>query len=139
MSSVKSVLKLIGIIAVFYLAAPYLLRAIFWLFYKPQVEVVYETQVTGYITGYYVNRQYYLYYLDGNEKTYYDFNAFAPSLASPEIHKSGLTKQEMDSPGLGAYLKKGDYVNKQAHSTDLTVKRGSEVTHWVCSPKMANE
>jgi hypothetical protein len=139
MSSAKSIIKIIGIIILFYFAAPYLLRAIFRFFHKPQVEVLYETPVAGYITGYYVNRQYYLYYLDGNEKTYYDFNAFAPSLSSPEAHKIGLTKQELDSPGLGAYLKKGDHVSKQAHSTDLTVKRGNEITHWVCSPKQVDE
>ena len=132
--SAKDFLKLAAILVLFFLAAPYLLRAALGVFHKPQTEVGFTTAVAGQVTGYEMNRQYYLYYLDGNEKAQYDFNAFGPSLASAVTHRSGLTQQELASPGLGAYLKKGDYVTKLAQSTELSVRRGDTTTHWACSP-----
>ena len=132
--STKDILKLAVIAVAFYFAAPYLLRAVFAIFHKPVVDVGYSTPVAGHITGFYMNRQYYLYYLDGNEKTQYDFNAFGQALVSAEAHKKGLTQEELDGPGLGAYLKKGDRVSKAANSTELTVQRGDSLSHWACSP-----
>ena len=132
--SAKDLLKIATVIVLFYFAAPYLLRAALWLFQKPMVAVGYETAVAGHVTGYEMNRQYYLYYLNDDKKAQYDFNAFGASSASVEAHKLGLTRQELDSPGLGTYLKKGDRVNKVAQSTELTVHRGDTITHWACSP-----
>ncbi|MGI4737499.1 MAG: hypothetical protein ACRYG7_20220 [Janthinobacterium lividum] len=138
--SAKDILKLAAIAGLFFLAAPYLLRAVFAVFYTPRIAVGYDTPVDGRISGFYANRQYYVYYLNGNKKTYYDFNAFGQALASGETHrKSGLTQPELDGPGLGTYLKKGDYVSKAAHSTELLVRRNDTITHWACSPKQAKE
>ena len=132
--SAKDILKLAVIIVGFYLAAPYLLRAVFAVFHKPVVDVGYLTPVAGRITGFYMNRQYYLYYFDNDEGKQYDFNGFGRSLASAEAHKNGLSKQELDGPGLGVFLRKGDFVRKAANSTELTVQRGDSISHWACSP-----
>lgn len=134
--SVKDILKIIAILAVFYLLAPYLLAGINKLFISPRVEVSYATRVAGHITSISMNRQYYLYYLDNNNKTFYDFNAF-PASSSP--HTGNLSQEEVNKLILGTQLRIGDYVSKDANSIALTVKRGSNVTHWICSSESIEE
>ncbi|WP_156176458.1 hypothetical protein [Hymenobacter terrenus] len=124
--------NIVAVFAVFYLVAPYLLKLRFWLFSKPRIEVSYATEVSGQITGSEMNRQYYLYYLDGNTETSYDFNAFVPDSAS--THTGNLTQEEVNRLILGTQLQKGDYISKAAKSVALSVRRGNNTTQWHCSP-----
>jgi hypothetical protein len=76
----KMALVVAGILMLFYLVAPSLLRGTLALTAKPLIVVRYSTAMKGRITGSYVNRQYYLCYLNGDTKQYYDFNAFGQPL-----------------------------------------------------------
>lgn len=129
--TIKDICRIAVVLAAFYLAFPYLLSLSRWLFSTPEVEVAYDISVTGHITGSYVSRQYYLHYLDGNNKVYYDFNLFEPATPLP----TGLTQEEINRLGLGPYLRKGDYITKAAQSTTLSVHRGNSTTQWVCAKK----
>ena len=131
--SIKDILKLLAIAAVFFAVAPYLLNGINRLRYPATSAISYATPVKGYITGSKTNRQYTVNYLDDNEKQYYDFNGFVPDSVSPNI--DDLPQDEKNRLMLGAHLRKGDYVIKEANSTKLLVQRGTEATHWVCSPE----
>ena len=124
----KDWMKLVLFVVVFFAAAPYVLRAIMKVLY-PRTEVSAATALSAHITGSYVNRGYHLYYLDGNQQQYYDFNAFEQDL-TPE-RRQQLHLDEWNTPVLGRYLQTGDLVVKAANSPRLTVTRGSTVTHWV--------
>ena len=135
--SIKDILKLVAILVVFYLLAPYLLAGINKLFINPRVEVAYATRVVGHITASSMNRQYYLYTLDNDTKTSYDFNAFVPASASPRT--GNLSQEEVNKLILGTQLCIGDYVSKAANSAELTVRRGESLTHWICSSETVAE
>lgn len=129
--SAKDILKLLVIVAIFFMLAPYLLSSINKLRYPATVNVSYMTAVKGRITGSYTNRQYTLNYLDGNKKNYYDFNNFLPD----SIHTAldSLTQEDKNRLMLGAHLREGDYIVKAAHYTKLTVQRSGVSSHWICS------
>ena len=128
----KDWLKIVAVFAAFYLVAPYLLKLRFWLFNRSRIEVSYATAVSGQITSNEMNRQYYLYYLNGNTETSYDFNAFVPDSASTRTGK--LTQEEVNGLILGTQLQKGDYIDKRANETNLSVRRGDNTTQWHCAP-----
>jgi hypothetical protein len=130
--SVKDILKLLALAALFFALAPYLLNGVNRLRYPATVDISYATPVKGQVTGSRTNRQYTVNYLNGNEKSYYDFNSFVPDSISPDI--DNLPQEEKNRLMLGAHLRKGDYVSKAANSTKLTVQRGNHLTYWVCSP-----
>ena len=132
----KTALVLLGVMIAFYLIAPYLLRGTLALTTKPRIVVVYPTAVHGRITGSYVNRQYHLYYLDGNTERYYDFNAFGQPLTPAQER---LTPEGQDRLGLGQHLETGDLVSKAANSTVLTVQRGDSTSRWFCSTPEEDE
>ena len=111
----------------FFLLISYLAK----FFRIPTVDVDYETATDSQVTGSYMNRQYYVHYLDNNTKTYYDFNRFGPIVPLP----AGLSQEEINQRTLGHFLRQGDYVRKVTRSTILTVHRGDSTTQWVCSPK----
>jgi hypothetical protein len=127
---VKVALVLLGVMMLFYLVAPYLLRGTLALTSKPRIVVLYSTAVQGRITGSYVNRQYHLYYLDGDAKQYYDFNAFGQTLTPTQEQ---LSQEEQNMLGLGQRLETGDIVSKAANSTTLLVQRGDSTSRWFCS------
>lgn len=126
----KTGLLLLGIVIVFLLIAPYLLRFTLALTTKPRIVVEYPTALQGRITGSYVNRQYHLYYLDGNTERYYDFNGFGQPLTPIQER---LPLEEQNTLGLGQRLETGDIVSKAANSTLLTVQRGDSTSRWFCS------
>ena len=126
----KLVLVLLGIMMLFYLVAPYLLRGTLALTTKSRIVVSYPTAVKGRITGSYANRQYYLYYLDSDTKQYYDFNAFGQPLTPAQAQ---LSQEEQNMLGLGRRLETGDIVSKAANSTTLLVQRGDSTSRWFCS------
>lgn len=129
----KDWLKIGAFLLVFCAAAPYLLKLRFWLFSTPQVVVDWTMPLSGYITGSYVNRQHHSFYLDGNTKTYYDFNAFVPAAAYPQ--PDTLSQDDVNNLVLGAYLTDGDHVSKPARSNKLLVRRGNGSTQWLCPPR----
>jgi hypothetical protein len=118
----------------FYLVAPHLLRGTLALTTKPRIVVLYPTAVKGRITGSYVNRQYHLYYLDGDTKQYYDFNAFGQPLTPAQEQ---LSQEEQNRLGLGQSLEAGDILSKAANSTILLVQRGDSTSRWFCSAPAA--
>lgn len=134
--SAKYILRIIAVVVVLYLAIPYLLRGIFWVLYPP-VRISYATSVTGRITGIDMNRHYYLHHLDGNTRQYYDFNAFVP--ASSKVDRDSLSQDEENELVLGAHLRTGDQITKEAHSATLTVRHGNSVSQWVCPPVALTE
>jgi hypothetical protein len=135
--SAKDILKLLAIAAIFFALAPYLLHGINRLRYPATVNVSYLTAITGHVTGSRTNRQYTLNYLDGNERNYYDFNNFLPDSISTPL--DSLSQDDKNRLMLGAHLRKGDYIMKKAHSTQLTVQRGGINMHWICSPEAVAE
>jgi hypothetical protein len=128
----KDILRIILVLAVFFLVAPYLLRGMLSLFYSPQVVIRYKDAVKGQVTGIYRNRQHNSFYLNGSKSTYYDFNSFVPPGKLARI--DSLPQDEINNLVLGAYLQEGDSVTKEANTTMLVVKRGSMITQWECSP-----
>lgn len=94
--------------------------------------VEYPTAVQGRIRGTRVNRQYYLYYLDGNSEQDFDFNAFTQPLTPAQ---QLLGEEEQHTLGLGQRLETGDIVSKAAYSTVLLVQRGDSLSRWFCSAK----
>ena len=128
----KDILKIILIFGLFLLVAPYLLRGVLSLFYPPQVIIRYKDAVKGEVTGIYRNRQHNSFYLNGSKSTYYDFNSFVPPGKLERI--DNLPQDEINNLVLGAYLREGDSIAKEANTTMLVVKRGSVITQWECSP-----
>ena len=122
-------LLLLGIVIAFFLIAPHLPHFT-QLFAKPLVFVEYATAVQGRITGSEVNRQHYLYYLEGNTEQRYDFNAFTQPLTPAQQQ---LSQEEQNTLGLGQRLKTGDIVSKAANAILLTVQRGDSASRWFCS------
>ncbi|RZL07010.1 MAG: hypothetical protein EOO62_17810 [Hymenobacter sp.] len=135
--SLKDILRLVALLAAFYFLAPYLLSGINRLFINPIVEVSYPTAVDGHVTASSMNRQYFLYTLDGDTKTSYDSNVFVPATASS--HTGNLSQEEVNRLILGTQLRVGDYITKAANSTSLTVQRGTVTTHWICPPAEATK
>ena len=125
----KPILSLIGLAAVFFLIAPYLLQAFFFFFQKPHTLVRYAEAVHGRITGVEIERQFHMYYLDNNTKRWYGFNAFMPPL-SP-AHQQ-LSQEKEFASTLGRNLEVGDYVTKQPNSTLITVQRGDSTSRYYC-------
>lgn len=130
--SFKDILKLLALAVVFFAVAPYLLNSFNRLRYPTTTNVAYATPLQGHVTGSRTNRQYTLNYLDNNDKQPYDFNGFVPDSVAPDM--VGLSQDDKNRLMLGAHLRKGDYVSKEANSTRLTVQRGGTTTHWVCPP-----
>lgn len=124
---IKEIVKIIAVMLAFYFGVPYLVR----LFSTPTLDISYDTAVSGRITGNRMNRQYYVHHLDGDSKTYYDFNRFGPARPLP----TGLSQEEINSQSLGHYLRTGDEVAKEAHSGKLLVHRigDNSTTTWVCA------
>ena len=58
----EPILSLIGLAAVFFLIAPYLLQAVFSIIKKPCTFVHYAEAVQGRITGVEIERQFHMYY-----------------------------------------------------------------------------
>ena len=58
----EPILSLIGLAAVFFLIAPYLLQAVFSIIKKPYTFVHYAEAVQGRITGVEIERQFHMYY-----------------------------------------------------------------------------
>lgn len=125
-------LLLFCIVIAFLLIAPHIPTLVGSVTNKPRIMVEYPTAVQGRITGSRVNRQYHLYYLDGNTGQDYDFNAFTQPLTS--AHQQ-MDEEEQHTLGLGQRLETGDIVSKVANSTVLTVQRGDSTSRWFCSTK----
>ncbi|RZL07011.1 MAG: hypothetical protein EOO62_17815 [Hymenobacter sp.] len=121
----STLLKLATGVGMFFLVLPYVVR----LFSTPTVDVTQATAVAGEVTGSYMNRQYYVHYLNGDTKTYYDFNRFEPAAPPPP----GLTQEEKNRRALGPYLRQGDYVTKTANAATLVVRRAGQTTQWTCA------
>lgn len=128
----KNILKIILILVVFFLVAPYLLRGMLSLFYSPQLVIRYKDGVNGQVTGIYRNRQHNSFYLNGSKSTYYDFNSFVPPGKLERI--DSLSQDKINTLVLGAYLQEGDSITKEANSRVLVVKRDNVITQWECSP-----
>lgn len=123
--SIKEIIRIVVILGLFFVGLPYLIK----LFSTPAIDVEYGTSVNGEVTGSKMNRQYYLHYLNGNEKTYYDFNRFMPADALPP----GLSQEEINRRALGTYLRKGDYIEKGNNTNTLSVRRAGQRSLWVCA------
>jgi hypothetical protein len=130
--NVKIGLLLVCIVIVFFLIAPHIPTFVGSATNKPRIMVEYPTAVHGRITGSRVNRQYHLYYLDGNTGQDYDFNAFTQPLTPAQQQ---LDEEEQHTLGLGQQLEPGDIVSKAANSNVLTVQRGDSTSRWFCSTK----
>jgi hypothetical protein len=74
-SKKKYFLVMAGLIAILYTVAPTLLGGVLSLVY-PTNDVEIETPLSGRVTNVWVNRQYYLYYLNGDRWVMHDFNGF---------------------------------------------------------------
>ena len=93
----------------------------------PRTDVGYDTPVTGRVTGYFAINSQRSFFLNGNTKTRYDFDAFTS--ARPAAGPAG--------PELSGYLRKGDYLRKAARAAALTVQRGDSLSRWTCAPPEA--
>lgn len=130
--NLKIGLLLCFIIIAFFLIAPYIPTFVGSTSDKPRIMVEYPTAVQGRITGSRVNRQYHLYYLDGNTEQDYDFNAFTQPLTPAQ---QLMDEDQQHTLGLGQRLQTGDIVSKAANSTELTVQRGDSISRWFCSTR----
>ena len=95
--------------------------------------VKYPTVVQGRIRGTRVNRQYHLFYPDGNTEQDFDFNAFTQPFSPAQ---QLLDEEEQHTLGLGQRLETGDIVSKAANSMVLLVllvQRGDSLSRWFCS------
>ena len=129
LSKKKYFLILAGIMAVFYTVAPYLLGGVLSVVY-PTTDVELETALhDANITDVWMNRQYYLYYLDGDTWRMHDFNGFVPADSAA---RTGMNSDlGYDPSSLAHYLRRDDRLTKAANSPLLTVRRGAIVTHWI--------
>ena len=69
------------------------------------------------------------YHLDGNELEEYNFRDFVG--ADPAARTGYDEDVGWDSSDLSHYLRQGDRLSKAANSPNLTVRRGTTITHWV--------
>ncbi|UOQ97770.1 hypothetical protein MUN81_21400 [Hymenobacter sp. 5317J-9] len=106
-----------------YLAIPYGSRLFF-----PRVVIGYDTAVDARVTGHMQSRRFHSFFFNNQTDNQYDVSDFVA--ATPANAGPGTDSE--DQPDLGEYLKHGDYIHKEAHSTTLTVRRGNNVTRWVC-------
>lgn len=127
----KEIVRIVLLLGLFFLVIPYLFR----LFGTPVVEVGYDTAVAGKVTGNYMNRQYYVHYLNDNTKKQYDFNRFLPT--SPLL--TGLSQEEINQQSLGHYLRNGDLISKTANDVTLIVQRAGSTSQWVCSSRLSDK
>ena len=93
----------------------------------PRTDVGYDTPVAGRVTGYFAIKSQRSFFLNGNPKTRYGFDAFTS--ARPAASPPG--------PDLSDYLRKGDYLRKAARAAALTVQRGNNLSRWTCTPPEA--
>ena len=134
--NLKIGLLLFCVVIAFFLIAPHISTFLGSVTNKPRIMVEYPTAVQGRITGSRVNRQYHLYYLDGNTEQDYDFNAFTQPLTPAQQQ---ITEDEQHTLGLGQRLETGDIVSKAANSTVLTVQRGDSTSRWFCSTTILSD
>ena len=129
LSKKKYFLILFSFLAVFYTVAPYVLGGILSVIY-PTTDVELDTTLhDAKVTDVWMNRQYYLYYLDGDTWRMHDFNGFVPADSAA---RTGMNSDLGYNPSsLGHYLRRGDRLTKTAHSPELTTRRGSTTTHWI--------
>lgn len=129
LSKKKYFLVLAGMMAVFYIVAPYLLGGVVSLVF-PIDDVELGVALTdARVTGFEMNRQQYNYQLDGNIYKHYYFNAFVA--ANPANRTDMDSRLGYDPSDLSHYLRPGDRITKAAGSPRLTVRRGPVVTHWI--------
>jgi hypothetical protein len=127
-SKKKYFLVLASIMAVFYTVAPTLLGGVLSIVY-PTKDVGLEMPLTGRVTNVWMNRQYYLYYLNGDRWVMHDFNAY---VAADSADRRGMNDTlGYDPSSLAHYLRKGDYLIKAANSPTITVLRGRDTTRWI--------
>lgn len=124
----KNWMKITLFLAAFFASAPFVLGWLLNLFY-PRIDVTADTVLDAHVTGIYRSRDLRMHYLDGDTKSFYDFNGFGLALTPAE--KQARHIDDWNTPSLSHYLQVGDYLTKAAHSPDLTVTRGQTVTHWV--------
>ncbi|MBD2723873.1 hypothetical protein [Hymenobacter armeniacus] len=118
------ILALGAIALLFYLAIPYGSRLFF-----PRIVIGYDTAVNARVTGHMQSRSYHSFFFNGHTKNQYDVSAFVAAEAA------NVGPASADSLELSVYLKHGDILRKEAHSSVLTVQRGSKATQWVCPPQ----
>lgn len=111
---------------------PHLLKPRFWLFNKPRIKAFFAVAVTERVTVSYYESVIYLYCLNYDTGTCYDFNVFVP--ASAPTYTNNLAQEEVNKLILGTRLQKGDLITKAANRTTLPVRRGDSTTQWYCSP-----
>lgn len=123
--STTRILTLGAVALLLYFAVLYGSRALF-----PRTVVGYDTPVAGRVTGYFAINSQRSFFLNGNTKTRYDFDAFTSARPA-----AGPTRP----PGidLSGYLRKGDYLRKAARAAALTVQRGDSLSRWTCAPPEA--
>lgn len=127
-SKKKYLLIVAAILAVFYTVAPTLLGGVLAVLY-PSEDVAYDTALRARITDTWMNRQYYLYYLNGDKYKMHDFNSF---VAADSAARRGMNDTlGYDPSTLSHYLRTGDSLFKAAQSPRLTVRRGPATTHWI--------
>lgn len=131
LSKKKYFLVLFAFLAVFYTVAPYVLGGILSVIY-PTTDVEISTAlVDAKITDVWMNRQYYLYYLNGDNWRMHDFNGFVA--ANPAARTGKNRDIGWDPSDLAHYLTRGDRITKAANSPRLAVRRGAVITHWIMS------
>ena len=128
-SKKKYFLVLFAIMVVFYTVAPHLLGGVLSVVY-PTTDVELDTPLAdARVTDIWRNRQLRLFYLNGDTWRMHDFNGFTP--ADPAARTGMNDTLGYDPSGLGHYLRVGDRLTKAAHTPQLTVRRGADVTHWI--------
>jgi hypothetical protein len=123
-------LLLFCIVIAFFLLAPHIPIFVGSVTNNPRIMVEYRIAVQGRVTGSRVNRQHHLYYLNGDTKRDYDFNAFTQPLTPAQQQ---MDEEAQHTLGLGQQLETGDSISKAANSTVLTVQRGDSISRWFCS------
>lgn len=123
--STTRILTLGAVALLLYFAVFYGSRALF-----PRTDVGYDTPVAGRVTGYFAIKSQRSFFLNGNTKTRYGFDAFTS--ARPAAGPASPA-----GPELSGYLRKGDYLRKAARAAALTVQRGDSLSRWTCAPPEA--
>jgi hypothetical protein len=124
--STKIILAL-GVVALLaYFGVSYGLRQRF-----PLMEVAVDTALRGRVSSSVQVHDSYSFFLNNKTTTRYDFDAFTLATGQEPLRPAGGTLSE--------YLHVGDSISKRPHSVELTVRRGTRLSRWVCPPAAAGQ
>lgn len=106
---------------------------VFWLIHRlmsePTTDIGRADRLRACVSGIRTQRQSHTHYLAGHAKEEFDFNSFEQKMPLAEMQRRHLDSWSV--PDLADYLQPGDSLWKAAYSPQLTVRRGTHITHWI--------